>query len=278
MQNNVKASKPGKANPLQNALKQSKQAKVLIEESASELSSVNGTMKFGLGEQVSQPIVEVVLEKNEAIENKVQEAAEKLASVNRVLAGEVRARVMLEHQVAALTEQEESARHAAFHDTLTGLPNRALFEDRLKHGLAQAKRHSWGLAVMFLDLDEFKSINDSYGHDAGDSVLRTVSQRLKENTRGDDSISRRGGDEFLYLVMETSDDNDVASIAEKLIGAIQAPCTVIADGTEISLQVKASIGIAVFPKNADTADELITSADLAMYLAKKQKSGFAFAE
>ncbi|MEP7345708.1 MAG: GGDEF domain-containing protein, partial [Gemmatimonadaceae bacterium] len=159
------------------------------------------------------PGVEDALEKSEAVEIKVQEASEKLSVVNLALESEVKGRRLLENQLAAVLEQEETARHASFHDPLTGLPNRALFDDRLQHGLAQATRHGWILAVMFMDLDDFKAINDSYGHEVGDRVLKMTAERLKETTRADDTVSRHGGDEFLHLLMGISDDKDAIVIA-----------------------------------------------------------------
>lgn len=262
---------------LTKVLVQSEHVKELVEESADELSSVNAVLKQGLSAKEAPPVVEKVLLKSEAVEQKVLEAADKLKAVNRELATEVRARVMLEHQLAAATEQEIASRHAALHDALTGLPNRALFDNRLEHGLAQARRHGWNLAVLFLDLDEFKSINDSYGHDVGDSVLRETAQRLRENTRSDDTISRRGGDEFLYLLMESRSEEDIALIANKIINAIQVPCPVSTSDLNISVDVKTSIGIAIYPKDGTTAKALIKSADAAMYIAKQGNSGYAFA-
>ena len=154
-----------------------------MEESAQELSSVNVVLKQELAQHAPVPKVEKALEKSEAVEDKVQDASEKLVAVR---SGRWRARsgtgTSFDHQLAAVKEKEEAARHAAFHDVLTGLPNRVLFNDRLEHGLAQAKRHGWTLAVMFVDLDSFKIINDTHGHDAGDSVLQTIAQRLMENT------------------------------------------------------------------------------------------------
>lgn len=184
---------------------------------------------------------------------------------------------MVDHQLAAAIEQKDAARHAALHDPLTGLPNRALFNDRLEHGLAQARRHGWTLAVMFIDLDKFKAINDTHGHEAGDRVLQTIAGRLKANTRGGDTVCRHGGDEFLSLLMETRDEQAIASIAQKIANAIQAPLDVSAGGLVVNVSVGASIGIAVFPKHGDTADTLINNADKAMYRAKQDKSGIAFA-
>jgi diguanylate cyclase (GGDEF)-like protein len=264
-----KGTKP--VNSLTEVLGQSEHAKSLVEECAEELSSVNAALKQQLVYQDPLPGVENALEKNEAVETKVQEASTELSVVNRGLEDEVKERHVLEHQLAAATEEGNEARHAALHDPLTGLPNRPLFDDRLKHGLAQAKRHGRALAVMFLDLDDFKNINDSYGHELGDSVLQTIAGRLKENIRGDDTISRYGGDEFLCLLMEAPNEQDIKLIAEKIIKAIQAPCDVKVRGLSISLSINLSIGISIFPRDGTTADMLIKSADEAMYRAKRNK-------
>ena len=266
------------ARSLTQALGQNKHVKVLVEEAAKELLSVNVVLKQELAKLEPLSAVENAIEKSDAVQDKVRKASGKLSVVNWVLESEVRDRALLDHQIAALNEQKEAANYAALHDGLTGLPNRALFHDRLEHGIAQAQRHGWNLAVMFLDLDNFKDINDAYGHSAGDAVLWTVAKRLRENTRNDDTICRHGGDEFLYLLMENRDERDVAAIAEKIINVIQAPCDMSAGDANISPCVKASIGIALFPKDGATPDALIKSADKAMYQAKQNKCGYLFAQ
>lgn len=271
------AKKARAAKRLNKALGESQQVKNLITESAEDLSVVNTLLNQELANQDPLPEVEAALEKNEAIEDKVQEASEKLAAVNQALELEVGERHVLEHQLAVAQQQEEAARHTAFHDPLTGLPNRLLFDDRLEHGLEQAKRHSRTLAVMFVDLDEFKAINDSHGHDVGDAVLKEIAGRLKENARGDDTVSRQGGDEFLYLLMEVGDETDIKLLVEKIIKAVQAPCDISVGTRSARHSIKASIGIALFPKNGTTAEMLIQSADRAMYRAKRENLGYAFA-
>ncbi len=277
MKTGASENAPGNATPaksLTKVLGQSEQATSLVKESAEALSSVNADLKK---QMVGRAGVAVALEKNAAVEQKVEAATEQLTAVNEALEGEIRDRNMVDHELAAAREQEEAARHACFHDILTGLPNRALFNDRLDHGFAQAKRHGWSLAVMFLDLDKFKSINDTYGHDIGDVVLRMVAQRLRGITRGDDTVCRLGGDEFLYLLAEIRDEQDVVSIAQKVIKAIQAPLEVTVHGVVTALSVGTSIGISIFPKHGTTVDTLIISADMAMYQAKQHKTGYAFA-
>ena len=147
-----------------------------------------------------------------------------------------------------------------------------LFSDRLKNALAQARRHEWHLAVMFIDLDKFKSINDSYGHDAGDKVLKIVSERLQTSVRGADTVGRQGGDEFLYLMLEVKDEADVAHIAEKIIENVTQPCEF--DG--LTMTVKPSIGIALYPQDGRSANVLLKNADSAMYKAKQSARGYSF--
>ena len=253
--------KPGSS--LAKVLEQSEHVKQLVEESAEELASANEVLKRELAHRNRPPLLEDALVKSEAAESKVQEASAELSAVNRALEGEIWYR--------------HSERRGSFHDALTGLPNRALFNDRLGHGLAQAKRHEWLVAVMLLDLDRFKLVNGEHGREAGDCVLRTVAQRLKAGARGDDTVSRLGGDEFLYLLMELRSEADVAHIAQKTIRIIQEPMNVRAQGVDVMLSIKPSIGIALYPKNGSTVDTLVIGADLAMHQAKQQRTGYAFA-
>src|ERR1700687_5715356 len=213
-------------NSLTQVVAQSEHILELIKESAEALSSVSTDIKHELANGDPLPRVKLALDKTEIATGKLQEASERLTAVNQALQNEIRGRNMVEHQFAAAVEQEEGSRNAALHDALTGLPNRVLFKDRLEHGIAQAKRHRWILAVMFVDLDKFKNINDTYGHLAGDAVLQTIAERLKHNTRDEDTVSRYGGDEFLYLLTQIREQNDITRIAVKILKAIQAPCDV----------------------------------------------------
>ncbi len=258
---------------LSKVLKQSEQVKDAVKECADDLSVVNVILKQELAIENPLPSVKNAIQKNETVEDKVQEAVEQLSLVNQALKLEIKEREILEEQLVLVQAQEEAFSHAALHDDLTGLPSRALFNDRLEHGLDQAKRHGWMLAIMFLDLDGFKSINDSYGHDVGDIVLQTTAQRLINNMRADDTVSRHGGDEFLYLLMEVQNKNDIVTIAKKIISAIKVPCKI----GDLNLIVQSSIGISVFPNNGNTAEVLIKSADKAMYEAKLNKLGYSFA-
>ena len=158
------------------------------------------------------------------------------------------------------------------HDSTTGLPNRDLFDDRLTHAIALAKRHTWMLAVMFLDLDRFKCINDTHGHAVGDGVLKEVAKRLIQHTRDEDTVCRNGGDEFLYLLMNPQGSENIERIANTLLKTIGKPI----DMGDLQPVIKASIGIAIYPENGTTGEQLIRNADTAMYLAKNTIIGWKF--
>jgi diguanylate cyclase (GGDEF)-like protein/PAS domain S-box-containing protein len=175
----------------------------------------------------------------------------------------------LERAVAdRTTELEEAkarAQHLADHDALTGLPNRRLLEDRLTQALAMSQRNRQHTAVMFVDLDRFKAINDSLGHAVGDALLKEVSQRLVEQLRTGDTICRIGGDEFVLVLPQIKRTSDVAQVAHKVIEQLSLP--VMAEERE--LVVTPSIGIAIFPDDGRDAETLIRNADAAMYHAKE---------
>ncbi len=152
----------------------------------------------------------------------------------------------------------------AYHDLLTGLPNRALFKDRLTQAIANARRHGLLLAVMFLDLDRFKSVNDTLGHLMGDELLQLTSQRLRHCLREGDTLARIGGDEFMLLLPHIRTRDNAAYIAEKILAALKAPFHL--NGHE--LYISASIGIAIYPDDGVTHETLIKHADIAMYSAK----------
>jgi diguanylate cyclase (GGDEF)-like protein len=157
----------------------------------------------------------------------------------------------------------------AHHDSLTGLPNRLQFQMQLEHGMAYARRHDTLLAVLFVDIDHFKAINDNLGHDAGDQVLVQFSQRLRQCVREVDTVARQGGDEFIVLLTELHSPQDAQQVADKIIATIAAPFLVHGD----TLAVAASIGVAVYPDDAGDIDMLIEKADLAMYAAKQRGKG-----
>jgi diguanylate cyclase (GGDEF)-like protein/PAS domain S-box-containing protein len=166
--------------------------------------------------------------------------------------------------ITARKQAEEELQYRATHDLLTDLPNRLLFSDRLSLGLAQAQRNHKKLAVMLLDLDYFKDVNDTMGHSAGDRLLRVVGNRLTELLRSGDTVARVGGDEFLLLLSEIGGIEDANTIAQKILEAFRRPF--ILDDHEI--MITTSIGVAIFPDDGDNADILVKYADVAMYRAK----------
>jgi diguanylate cyclase (GGDEF)-like protein len=263
---------------LTEVLVQSEHVENLVKESAEELSSVNAGIKEEIANQASPQGLENALEKSEAVEGKVQDASDKLSAVNLALKDEIDERHVLEGKLATVTEQGIVDRRAALHDLLTDLPNRALLYNRLEHAFLQAQRHGWRLAVMFVDLDDFKTINDTSGHEAGDSVLRVIAQRLKDGTRGEDTVSRLGGDEFVILISGVQGETDITLIAKKILSIIEAPCEIRIGDLSTTRTIQASIGIAFFPQHGATADSLIAGADRAMYVAKRRRSGYSFAQ
>ena len=161
---------------------------------------------------------------------------------------------------------ERELRHLAFHDDLTGLANRALFEDRLEHALSGLARHGTGVAVLFVDLDDFKTVNDSLGHAVGDVLLRAVGDRLREGLRSSDTPARLGGDEFALLLEGVPDPHAALATAQRLLGSLEPPFDV--DGRQLA--VTASIGVAPAFGGRETMAELMRNADLAMYDAKRR--------
>jgi len=168
-------------------------------------------------------------------------------------------------RTAELERAQARAQHLADHDALTGLPNRRLLEDRLTQALALSYRNRKNTAVMFVDLDRFKNVNDSLGHSVGDSVLREVAGRLVRQLRVGDTICRIGGDEFVVVLPEAKRSSDVAHVAQKVIEQLSQPVTV----EERELVVTCSIGIAIYPDDGRDAESLIRNADAAMYHAKE---------
>ncbi|HKO00554.1 MAG TPA: diguanylate cyclase, partial [Thermoanaerobaculia bacterium] len=159
---------------------------------------------------------------------------------------------------------EEQIEFHAYHDVLTGLPNRKLFTDRLNWSISRSRRSSRSLAVMFLDLDHFKSINDSLGHTAGDELLLEMARRLKVCVRDDDTVARLGGDEFTIVLSDLREPEDAITVAQKILTSIQQPVSV--GGTTVDISV--SIGIALYPQDGTDAESLLKNADSALYRAK----------
>ncbi|MCC7284843.1 MAG: EAL domain-containing protein, partial [Burkholderiaceae bacterium] len=175
--------------------------------------------------------------------------------------------------ITSRKQAEARIEYLATHDSLTGLPNRVMFAELLSHVLASARRNERRFAVLFIDLDRFKFINDSLGHDAGDALLREVARRLKESLRASDIVARLGGDEFVMLLQDLNSAEESATIARKLLSAVIRPIELNSQ----ECRVTASIGISLFPDDARDEMLLMTHADLAMYHAKEEgKNNFQF--
>jgi len=180
--------------------------------------------------------------------------------------GQIIATITTCEDITERKRNEETIQTLAFYDSLTGLPNRSLFIDRLGQELAKAQRQRQMMAIMFIDLDRFKIINDTLGHAAGDLLLQAVAKRLKESIREGDTVSRLGGDEFLLLFPDITQVKDISVIAEKIIYEFSEAFTV----NDKELFVSASLGISIFPDNSGHIETLIKNADTAMYYAKQQ--------
>lgn len=179
----------------------------------------------------------------------------------------------LQKEIALRMVAEERIRHLATHDSLTGLPNRVLFLDRLKNCLQLAKREQYKFAVLFIDLDGFKDVNDNYGHQAGDELLRIISRRISEALRESDTVARFGGDEFTVLLPKINDLSGVCFVAEKLLMQRNEPI-IIDDNT---IEIGFSIGISIYPDCGETSEEIINHADNMMYDVKKSgKNAYQF--
>lgn len=262
--------------PLSDVLDQSEEIRENVKAAANQLGSVNAVLKQE--QKLPVPPIEEVIIQNQEAEQKVVKAAEDLDQVNAELAKVVAKGLNIESELMETKNEllevrkdlsksqakEKKALELALHDPLTGLPNRLMFEQSLDHGLRQSKRHGWKLAIMLIDLDKFKSINDSYGHDIGDQVLITVAERLKAFIRGEDIISRWAGDEFVCVLLNTNLESDVIKTANKMVDLVSEDCNL--EG--IRLSVRASIGITMYPKDGKTADILFKKADRAMYKSK----------
>lgn len=275
IQEGIETTVSTKKGSLRRLLKRNEKINRVVKSAAEELATVNEILNE---EDVPAEAMRQAIDQNEAAEQKVAKAADDLKLVNIQLDEELAERVVIESELADtksnLAEvredlskaqmRTEEAEQSALRDALTGLPNRVLFEQGLDSGLSQAKRHGWGLAILFVDIDKFKSINDAYGHDLGDQVLLLVADRLQAFVRDEDIVSRWGGDEFVCLCLEVKQDADVTRLAEKMVVRIAEPCEL--DGKTFS--IRASIGVAIYPADGETAETLFKNADAAMYEAK----------
>lgn len=278
---------------LETALERYEDVKEKMEDCALELSSVNETVKKEIDDGITVQLAKKALLQSEVVEHKVQECASELHEVNHVLGEQIEDQEKLNHELEmirgqlsatqttlAITEDNltvahevaEDAKQRSLRDFATGIPNRELFNDRLEQAVVLAKRNNWDLAVMFIDLDRFKLINDTHGHAVGDLVLKAVAQRLEEQVRTGDTVGRYGGDEFLYLLVNPQGKENIMRIAEDVFSYVSH--TMVVD--DLVLTITPSIGISVYPADGETSQKLVANADTAMYKAKKSKAEFMF--
>jgi diguanylate cyclase (GGDEF)-like protein/PAS domain S-box-containing protein len=205
--------------------------------------------------------VNCVLIRRDGFESAIEDSAAPIHD----RAGRIVGAVIVFHDVSAARAMSQRMTHAAQHDLVTDLPNRLLLNDRISQSIFLARRQRRSVAVIFLDLDHFKYVNDSLGHAAGDRLLQSVSGRLVSSLRSSDTVSRLGGDEFIVLLSEISHPADAAKSAVKILQALSAPHFI----KNQDLHINASIGISIFPDDGADADTLIQNADMAMYCAKE---------
>lgn len=262
---------------------QTAQVKDKVEDCALSLSVVNAVLAKDTTSGAPLHEVKLAIAENAAIEGKVQECLDELATVNKSLTEEIDVHKNLVDALdlsnAALAESqamEAESAYNAMHDGPSGLPNVTLFNDQLQIALTQAAQHQRLFAVMFIDLDNFEQINDTHGHAVGDRVLSTLAKRLQALVKAGDTVSRRSGDEFLFLMLDIEDAASAVGFATKINSSLALPVEI--SGEKISLS--ASIGIALYPEHGQLAADLLKNADTAMYVAKRRtnSSGWALYE
>ncbi len=232
-----------------------------VDQNQDEIAHVSDAINNMLDKE--QQLYLALQEAHDELENKVLERTAALNLANANLQEEMRKREEIQDKIT----------HLAYHDFLTDLPNRLLFTELLCHAMSMSKRLGKVLAVLFLDLDGFKNINDTMGHYAGDALLKEVAARLVHSSRSSDTIARLGGDEFIIMIENLSDVEGVGVFAHKILQAFDQPFIL----QNQACHVTTSIGIALYPTDGEDADTLIKNADIAMYQAKeKGKNQFAF--
>ncbi|HQS67966.1 MAG TPA: sensor domain-containing diguanylate cyclase [Sulfuricurvum sp.] len=288
----IKRTTPNSNNRYQTLFQSSPSALIELDENCNIVGwNTNAQNTFGWSESevIGQPILELIvpLKDREHVRTALLKALKKGKSDSKnfnitkkkkeIFCEWHNSRIDYEHpgilctarDITELTSHVSTLTHQACHDPLTGVTNRAVMDDRLHHAIDRAQRADSKIVLYFIDLNDFKIINDRYGHEVGDKVLITVAAALRSCLRNSDTISRFGGDEFIIIVEDIEGEEHIESVLNAIEFAIAEPIE-LEDGT--SLTAKASIGMAIYPDDATDADSLIKAADVAMYLRKKTKS------
>ncbi len=219
------------------------------------------------GETVKIPPVEYLMPSEKPGDNKQKRWLESHIYPIPDSNGTVSEVILIQEDITRQVVADQVIRHQANHDGLTGLPNRALFFDRLSQAIRKARRKSTRVALLFIDLDFFKKINDSFGHAVGDDALKEAAARMQQGVRESDTVARLAGDEFTIILPEIKNASDVSPVLTKLVSLLSKPI----QHNSRQLDISASIGVSIYPEDADSADELLRCADAAMYEAKHDK-------
>ena len=249
-------------------------------------NAVQARLRQAVGERLAATTAVEMHDATQRVQTIVLECATALDQLHGMLAHERSRRERADADLNSVRAELEEAQnelagtraeglrvhHLALHDDLTALPNGSFFRERIDRELAGAEPERRALAVLYLDLDGFKAINDMHGHDVGDDVLRIIAARLARTVRAEDTVGRLGGDEFACLLTHMPSRARLCRLACELFDAVSAPFKL----GSLELSVRTSIGVAVFPADGANATALLKSADLAMYRAKRQQTGYAF--
>lgn len=238
---------------------------------ASELSLLRG-YAFGAVDYMLKPVNEAALRTKLKVFVELWTSRQQLQGL---LAALEERNKKLEEEIAERRRIETLVRHQAQHDALTSLPNRILFLDRLDTALERAERHQECFALLYVDIDGFKPVNDNHGHSVGDEVLRQIGQRLAKAVRKTDTVARLGGDEFAVILEEVASERAALQVGLKLCDALAAPYALDLPDGLVTVRIGASIGVAVFPDHGRARNDLINAADAAMYRAKRNGKNHA---
>lgn len=256
----------GLSQPLSSVLSESKQLASITLGIVLSFSALSVLLAIFLARAFNRPLYRIVEEvRRFSVDGKIGSLpVERQDEIGELAHSIKQMEKQIQHQIEDLQTQQELLDHIASHDSLTGLPNRRMFLDRLEHALERAKRQHEQLLLLFIDLDDFKTINDTHGHAAGDAVLQAVAKRLRDLLRASDTAARLGGDEFIVLLEGEWNDTQIAQMVNKVETALKAPIPY----RDIELHAGGSIGYSRFPQDGSTSSTLIAAADQAMYHCK----------